>query len=69
MYMLNNIIKRLNWRQCLIYLTSIYEKVIGVYVYGCADNAKGERTYISDYNDIDTYELCGIIKNNERLNK
>ena len=92
MYMQNNIVERLNWRQCYYDLGSILRsKLADVYVYGCADNAKGDTietnckqyltksivndlhrhwaTKITHYNTIDIYELCGIIKNNERLNK
>jgi hypothetical protein len=84
MYMQNNIVERLNWRQCYYDLGSILRsKLADVYVYGCADNAKGDtietnceqyltKSIVNDLHrhwQLDIYELCGIIMYNERLNK
>ena len=81
--MQNNIIERLNRKLCLIYLRNIYgASCIGFMCmderimltvrieknYYMSYVGTGNLNIITHYNDIDIYELCGIIIYNERLN-
>ena len=57
MYMQNNIVERLNWRQCLQTLRNIYDnELVGVYTDRRVDNTMDDTTVINLANKYATID-------------